>query len=99
MVSKRLKWILWGGFVVLLFLSGVGVSFAFAIRKVLPMAINDSSLNFAQLAEDDRWAVYHEAQWWLLPMALVILVLAVLWAALAGFSIWKLSRKSGHEIL
>jgi flagellar basal body-associated protein FliL len=97
MISKRQRWILWSSFVLLILLSAVGVMFAFAMRAIVPMALNDSSPNFSQIADVDRWYVYHEAQSLILPVALVMLGLAILWAALAGFSIWRLSKKSEHD--
>jgi len=38
------------------------------------------------------------AQSLMTPVAFVMLALVVLWAALAGFTIWKLSKKAEHEI-
>ena len=61
------------------------------------MALNDSSPNFSQIADADRWYVYREAQSLILPVALIMLALTILWAGLAGFSIWRLSKKSDHE--
>jgi hypothetical protein len=94
MISKQQKGILWFSFSVLILLSGLGIWFTFAMRGIMPMALNDSSPNFGQLADDDRWAVYHEAQSLVMPVVFIMLGLAILWAALAGFTIWKLSKKS-----
>jgi hypothetical protein len=49
-------------------------------------------------ADNDRWSAYHQAQSMMLPAILVMLALAILWAALAGFTIWKLCKKAEHEI-
>jgi hypothetical protein len=94
MISKRQKWILWVSFVLLILLSAFGVVFGFSMRAIVPMALNDSSPNFSQIADADRWDVYHEAQSLIGPIALVMLALTVSWAVLAGFSIWQLSKKS-----
>lgn len=93
MISKLQKWILWSSFVLLILLSAIGVLFAFTMRAIVPMALNDSSPNFSQIADADRWDVYHEAQNLILPVALGMLGLAILWAALACFTIWKLTKK------
>jgi hypothetical protein len=97
MISKRQRWILWSSFALLILLSTFGVIFGFAMRSIVPVALNDSSPNFSQIADADRWYVYREAQSLILPVALAMLALAILWAALAGFSIWRLSKKSEHE--
>ena len=97
MISKRQKWIMWSVFVVLILLSGFGVWQTFALRGIIPFLLNDSSPGFGQLPDDDRWAVYHEAQSLILPVGFVMLALVVLWAALTGFTIWKLSKKSEYE--
>jgi hypothetical protein len=97
MISKRQKWILWSSFVILILISSIGVLFAFAMFRIAPMALNDSSPNFSQMADDDRWLVYHEAQDLIVPVALIMLGLAILWAALAGFTIWKLSKKDVQD--
>src|SRR5580698_8032541 len=91
MISKRQKWTLWSSFVVLVLGSGIGLLFAFAMFRMVPMALNDSSVNFSQIGDVDRWRVYHEAQSLILPIDLIMLGMAILWAALAGFMIWKLS--------
>lgn len=83
-----------GSFVVLILISGIGVLFAFAMFRIAPMALNDSSPNFSQIADEDRWLVYHEAQSLILPVAIIMLGLTLLWTALAGFAIWKLNKKS-----
>lgn len=93
MISKRQKWILLGSFVGLILISVIGVLFAFAMFRIAPMALNDSSPNFSQIADDDRRLVYHEAQSLILPVALAMLGLTLLWAALGGFAIWKLNEK------
>jgi hypothetical protein len=96
-ISQSQKWILWSSFVILILLSGVGVLFAFATFRLMPMALNDSSPNFSQIADRDRWDVYHKAQSLILPVALIMLGLIVLWAGLTGFAIWKLSRKNVQD--
>jgi hypothetical protein len=98
MISKRQNNILWISFALLVILSAVGVCFGFAIRAIVPMALNDSSPTFGQIPDADRWNVYHMAQSLMTPVAAVMLALVVLWAALAGFTIWKLSKKTEHEI-
>jgi hypothetical protein len=97
MISKRQKWILWSSFALLVLFSTAGFYFSWSMRAVVPMLLNDSSPNFGQLADEDRWRVYHAAQSVIGPIALVMLALAVLWTLLAGFSIWRLSKKSEHE--
>jgi hypothetical protein len=96
MISKRQKWILWSAFALLVLLSAVGVMFGFAMRAIVPMALNDSSPNFSQIADIDRWDIYREAQHLIVPVALGMLGLTALWAALAGFAIWKPSKKSAQ---
>jgi hypothetical protein len=97
MISKCQKLVLWSCFTLLVLLSAVGVWFSFGMRKIIPMALNDSSPNFGNLPDDDRWSAYHQAQSLMLPTVYVMSALAILWAALAGFSIWRLSRKPEHE--
>jgi hypothetical protein len=97
MISKCQKWILWCIFALLVLLSAFGVIFAFCMRAIVPMALNDSSPNFSQIQDVDRWYVYHEAQRLILPVALGMLGLTILWAALAGFTIWKLSKKNVQD--
>ena len=83
---------------VLIFISGIGVLFAFATYRLVPMALNDSSPNFSQIADEDRWLVYHAAQSLILPIDFIMLGMAILWAALAGFTIWKLSGKDVRNL-
>jgi hypothetical protein len=97
MISKRQKWTLWSSFTVLVLGSGISVLFAFAMFRIVPMALNDSSVNFSNIADEDRWRVYREAQSLILPIDLIMLGIAILWAALAGFTIWKLSRKDVRD--
>lgn len=97
MISKRQKLVLWSCFGFLVFLSALGVCFSLAMWRTIPMALNDSSPNFGQLAETDRWNVYHEAQSLMMTAALVMLAMTILWAVLAGFTIRWLSKKSEHE--
>ena len=97
MISKRQRLVLWSCFALLVLLSAVGVWFSFGMRKIIPMALNDSSPDFGQLPDTDRWSAYHQAQSLMLPAVFVMLALAILWAALAGFTIWKLSKKTEHE--
>jgi len=97
MISKRQRLILWSGFVVLILLSGFAVWQTFALRGVIPFLLNDSSPRFGQLPDDDRWAVYHEAQRLISPAAIGMMVLTIMWAALAGYCIWRLSKTSKHE--
>jgi hypothetical protein len=97
MISKPQKWILWLTFAFLLILSATGVIFGFAIRGIIPVALNDSDPNFAQIADDDRWQVYHAAQGLMAPVAFFMLVLAMLWAAFAGYLTWKLGQKPERE--
>ena len=84
---------MWGCFALLILLSAVEAWFNFWMRNLMPMILNDSSPNFGQLADDDRWAVYHKAQGIMMIMGLVSLFITILWAALAGFSIWRLGKK------
>jgi ABC-type spermidine/putrescine transport system permease subunit II len=98
MISRRQKIVLWSCFALLVFLSAVGVWFSFGMRQIIPMVLNDSSLDFGQLPDYDRLSAYHQAQTVMMPVALVMLALTICWGVLAGFSIWRLSRKSegGH---
>jgi flagellar basal body-associated protein FliL len=98
MIAKRQKLVLWICFALLVLLSAAGVWFSFVMRKIIPIALNDSSPNFSQLPDTDRWSVYHQAQSLMLSAGFVMLALAILWAALAGFMIWKLSKKAEHEL-
>jgi hypothetical protein len=97
MILKHQKLIMWSCFTLLILLSAAGVWFNFVMRRLIPMALNDSSPNFSQLADDDRWAVYHQAQSLMAPGVLVSLGLTILWAVFAGVSIWRLGRKSGQQ--
>jgi hypothetical protein len=97
MFSKRQNLILWSSFLLLTLLSVGSVCFGLAMRRLIPMDLNDSSPNFGQLADADRWSVYHEAQSLLTHVTLAMMVLTILWAALASFTIWKLNKKSEHE--
>jgi hypothetical protein len=66
-------------------------------RMMIPMALNDSSPNFLQLPDDARSAAYQQAQSVMLPVVLITLALVILWTALAGFTIWKLSKKDVQD--
>jgi hypothetical protein len=94
MIPKRQKAILWSSFTMLLILSAVGACYISVVPKLIPMVLNDSSPKFGQLADEDRWEVYHAAQSLVSPIAFGMLVLLILWAVLTGVSIWLLSRKS-----
>ena len=62
MVEKRQKILMWSSFMLLTVLSLVGVYFGFVMTSIIPMALNDSSPNFSQLADNDRCSIYREAQ-------------------------------------
>jgi hypothetical protein len=94
MISKKQKMILWVCYVLLIIFSAAGVGVSFIIKNMIPMALNDSSPNFGQIADDDRWAVYHQAQSLMVMVISLALVVMVLWAALAAFSIWLVGKKS-----
>jgi hypothetical protein len=98
MISKRQSLILWSSFLILALLSVGSACFGLVMLRIIPMALNDSSPNFGQLPDTDRWSVYHTAQSLMTQVTLAMLVLVILWAALAGFTIWKLSKKAEHEI-
>jgi hypothetical protein len=93
MIPKRQKAILWGSFTLLLLSSAVGAWYVSVVPKLIPMVLNDSSPKFGQLADEDRWEVYHAAQSLVSPIAIGMLVLLILWAVLTGVSIWLLSKK------
>jgi len=97
MISKNQKLVVWSCFVLLVLLSAVGVWFNYVMRRLIPMALNDSSPNFSQLADNDRWAVYHQAQNLMASGVLITLGLTILWAVFASVSIWYLGRKREHH--
>lgn len=94
MIMKVQKWILWSIFSLLVLSSAFGVFFAFCMFNMAPMALNDSSPNFGQLADADREYVFHEAQHLILPVAFMISGLSVAWAIFSGFIIWHLGKKN-----
>jgi hypothetical protein len=96
MAPKNQKIILWVCYALLIVLSAGGFLFCCGVKNLIPMALNDSSPNFSQIADDDRWAVYHQAQHLMMNVILVTLVVTVLWATLAAFAIRLLFGKSSQ---
>src|SRR5271168_5276861 len=97
MTSKRRNLALWICYLILVLLSVGSVCFGLALIRIIPMVLNDSSPNFGQLADADRWRVYHEAQSTMTQVTLTMLTLVVLWSVLAGFTICRLTKSPKHE--